>query len=168
MRIGNVFLTVLAASSVLLAACGGTDITPAPTTLATPASVSSNEPTLEPTVAPTAAPTTVSTVVPPVSPTPAATPVPSPTLVATEAEFFLQLIDPQGEEVITEERTIDVVGRTRVDAVVTVNDSLIEPDSDGLFMSNVDLEEGPNIIEVIASVASGEQEELILVVIYVP
>ena len=89
-------------------------------------------------------------------------------MVATEAEFFLQLIDPQGEEIITEEQTINVAGRTRVDAVVTVNDALAEPDSDGLFTSTVELEEGPNIIEIIASVTSGEQEELILVVISIP
>ncbi len=78
------------------------------------------------------------------------------------------MIDPQEEEIIIEEQTIDVVGRTRVDAVVTVNYTLTEPDSGGQFTSTVELEEGPNIIEVIASVASGEQEELILVVIYVP
>ncbi len=89
-------------------------------------------------------------------------------MFATEAAFFLQLIDPQGQEIITEEEIIHVAGRTRVDAVVTVNDTLTEPDSDGLFTSTVELEEGPNVIEVIASVASGEQEELILVVIYVP
>ena len=180
MRIEKVCLTVLAAGSILLAACGGADATPVPTT----ASASSGQPTLEATIAPTIAPTfappatdaptptsappptTAPTQVPTAAPT--VTPVPSPTLVATDTEFFLQLIEPQGEEIITEEPTISVAGRTRVDAVVTVNDTLTEPDIDGLFSSIVELEEGPNIIEVIASVASGEQEELILAVIYIP
>ncbi len=161
---------------MLLAACVGTESAPASTPIPTSASASSNPPTLEATLAPTAAPTAtlapaptaVPTAVPSGTAPPAATQTPSPTLIATESEFFLQLIEPEGEEVITEEQTIDVVGRTRVDAVVTVNDTLTEPDSDGLFMASVDLEEGPNVIEVIASVASGEQEELIQVVIYVP
>ena len=52
--------------------------------------------------------------------------------------------------------------------MVTVNDTLVEPDIDGAFSLNVDLEVGPNIIEVVTSVASGEQEGLVLVVIYLP
>ena len=55
-----------------------------------------------------------------------------------------------------------------MDAVVTVNDTLVEPNIDGRFSLNVDLEVGPNIIEVVASVASGDQEDLVLVVIYLP
>ena len=60
-----------------------------------------------------------------------------------------------------------MVGRTRVDAVVTVNDTVVEPDGDGRFEATVQLEEGPNIIEIVSSVASGEQLELVLVVIYI-
>jgi hypothetical protein len=61
-----------------------------------------------------------------------------------------------------------VVGRTRVDAVVTINDSLVEPDIDGEFSLDVPLYVGPNIIEVVASVASGEQMDLVIVAIYLP
>ena len=88
--------------------------------------------------------------------------------MATEAELFLQLLNPEELEVITEDSSIEIVGRTRVDAVVTINDTLVEPDSDGLFSSVVEVEEGPNIIEVIASIASGVQTDLVLVVIYIP
>ena len=97
-----------------------------------------------------------------------ATEVPSPTPLATEGDFFLQLVEPAEVEVNTSESTLTVVGRTRVDAVVTIDDSIVEPDVDGRFSLTVELEEGPNIIEVVASVASGEQEELVLVVIYLP
>lgn len=61
-----------------------------------------------------------------------------------------------------------MVGRTRVDAVVTINDTIVEPDIEGTFSSDVDLEVGPNIIEIVASVASGDQEDIVLVVIYLP
>ena len=99
---------------------------------------------------------------------PPATATPVPTLVATEGDLFLQLINPPETEVFTDTGTLAVVGRTRVDAVVTINDTIVEPDIDGDFSLDVPLEEGPNIIEVVASVASGEQMDLVLVAIYLP
>ena len=103
------------------------------------------------------------------SPTPASpTEVPTATPVATEGDLFLQLVSPAELEVFTDVGTLSVVGRTRVDAVVTINDSLVEPDIDGVFSLDVPLDVGPNIIEVVASVASGEQMDLVLVAIYLP
>ena len=99
---------------------------------------------------------------------PPATETPSPTPVATEGELFLQLVNPPETEVFTDSGTLTVVGRTRVDAVVTINDTIVEPDIDGEFSLDVRLEEGPNIIEVVASVASGEQLDLVIVAIYLP
>ncbi len=99
---------------------------------------------------------------------PPATETPAPTVVATEGDLFLQLISPPETEVFTDTGTLAVVGRTRVDAVVTINDTVVEPDIDGEFSLDVPLEEGPNIIEVVASVASGEQMDLVLVAIYLP
>ena len=93
---------------------------------------------------------------------------PSPTPVATEGELFLQLVEPTETEVFTDAGSLAVAGRTRVDAVVTINDSLVEPNIDGEFSLDVPLEEGPNIIEVVASVASGEQLDLVLVAIFLP
>ena len=99
---------------------------------------------------------------------PPATETTIPTLVATEGDLFLQLISPPETEVFTDTGTLAVVGRTRVDAVVTINDTIVEPDIDGEFSLDVSLEEGPDIIEVVASVASGEQMDLVLVAIYLP
>ena len=133
---------------------------PAPTAIVSPEATSTPVATPVPIPTATASPTEI-----PVS---KGTLEPSPTPVATEAELFLQLVNPEELEVITEESSIEVVGRTRVDAVVTINDTLVEPNSDGLFSLAVDVEEGPNIIEIIASIASGEQTDLVLVVIYIP
>ena len=80
----------------------------------------------------------------------------------------MQIVSPADSEVVVEEAFITIVGRTRVDALVSVNESFVEPDLEGRFESTVELEEGPNIIEVVASVATGEEENLVLVVIYIP
>ena len=52
--------------------------------------------------------------------------------------------------------------------MITVNDTVVEPDVDGRFESTVALEVGANIIEVVVSVVTGEQQDLVLVVIYAP
>ena len=88
--------------------------------------------------------------------------------MVTDEDLFIQLVEPADLETISDEATFTVVGRTRIDAIVTVNDTIVEPDIDGIFSSTVDLEEGPNIIEIVASVASGDQEDIVLVVIFLP
>ena len=137
------------------------------------------QPTLRP--VPTAVPApqataATATAVPPAAPmtTPAPSATPTPpvatlqaTAAATEGDLFLEMVAPLESEIFTSEPLIDIVGRTRVDAVVTINDTVVEPGPDGQFSMGLDLEEGPNIIEVVASVASGEQEDVVLVVVYV-
>jgi hypothetical protein len=106
---------------------------------------------------------------PPPTPTATATPTPTPLATAEYAEgFFLHIEEPSNVESIIAESPITIVGRTRVDAVVSVGDVFAEVDEDGRFRVPVQLEEGPNIIEVVASVESGEELVEILVVIYSP
>ncbi len=69
---------------------------------------------------------------------------------------------------VVSQPVITVVGRTRVDAVVTVNDNILEPNQEGRFRQEVQLDLGANIIEVVASLASGEQESLALTLVYLP
>lgn len=122
----------------------------------------------EPTGAPSTAVPVLTATPPPTAAQAPATEVPSPTPVATEGDLFLQLVEPAETEVFTDADSLTVVGRTRVDALVTIDDTMVEPNIDGEFSLDVPLEEGPNIIEVVASVASGEQMDLVLVVIYLP
>lgn len=144
-----------------LIACGGNDAAgatsepaDAPPTAVPATPTTAPIPIQAPTQAPTLAPTD--------------TPPAEPTRVATEGELFLQLVQPAETEVFTDSDTLLVSGRTRVDAVVTINDTIVEPNIDGEFSLDVPLEEGPNIIEVVVSVASGEQMDLVLVAIYLP
>jgi len=86
-------------------------------------------------------------------------------------ELFLEVTGPEDEsEVATS--TIAVSGTTIPDAVVSVwVDSVVEiaeVDEDGNFSVMVNLEEGPNIIEVIASDWEGNEESTTLIVFYIP
>ncbi len=54
------------------------------------------------------------------------------------------------------------------DATVSVNGKLVIPGLDGDFSADVILEEGPNLIEIIASILTGDQEGTILTIIYIP
>ncbi len=84
-------------------------------------------------------------------------------------EFFLQMISPGGDPAFVKSPVFDVTGKTRVDAAVSVNDDLLDVDEEGIFTSSVALEEGPNIIEVVASVNSGEPEKsMVLTIFYLP
>ncbi len=53
-------------------------------------------------------------------------------------------------------------------STVTVNGILVDVDADGAFTTTVILEEGPNLLEVIASDLTGEQRFAVLSVIYIP
>ncbi|MCI0440178.1 MAG: hypothetical protein L0177_13770 [Chloroflexi bacterium] len=84
-------------------------------------------------------------------------------------EFFLRMISPAGDPAFVKSPVFDVTGKTRVDAAVSINDDLLDVDQEGIFTSSVALEEGPNIIEVVASVNSGEPEKsMVLTIFYLP
>jgi len=179
-RISISFLLVALVGGLVALACDGTATTerleptqapaataePTPPATASPASAATA--TAEPSVEPTSEATPIPTIAPTLEPTATPVPVPTPVPADAEPELTLELLEPEELEVITEVSRIELVGLTRVDAVVTINDTVVEPDGDGFFSLGVDLEEGPNLIEIIASVASGEQKDLVLVVIYIP
>jgi len=139
------------------------------------AACSSPEPTATPTEAPTATaeqptatPVPTATATPEPEPTLTPTPFPTPTVSSIGTEFFLELLTPTELEIITTDATLVVSGRTRVDAVVTINDEVAIPDANGRFEATIALEVGANIIEVVASVASNEQDSIVITAVYLP
>ena len=172
LRAAGLALAVLGALTI--AACSGDEPTatsvpqPTDTPRPTPTATAAQTPTAEPrptataTAVPTATPTPAPTATP--TPTPASTPTPTP----APDEFVLHIVEPVAAETLTTNPTLLVSGRTRVDAVVTVNDTFVDPDIDGRFSTEIPLDEGPNIIEVVASIATGEELSTVLVVIYEP
>ena len=118
-------------------------------------------------------------IVVPTPPTPAtptqvpatATPEPTATPTATPdalGAFFLDMLDPAEGEAIVSVNTFEVVGRTSVDALVSVGDEFVDVAIDGTFTRTVTLDEGPNEVEVVASTAAGETDSIVLIIIYEP
>lgn len=132
----------LLALALIFAACTGA---------ATPASAPSN------------------TATPAVAHAPAASPTPIGIATAAPKEapatFFLEVVTPK-DEVVVQESSVQVRGRTVPDAVVSVDGQPVEVDSSGNFSATVTLENGPNSIEVIASDFRGNQQSIVLSLIY--
>lgn len=82
--------------------------------------------------------------------------------------LFLEMISPDTDELFVMQSSFEFSGRTTVDALLSVNDRVLEVDEQGRFALSMDLEEGPNVIEVVASNALGEQFDEVLLVIYEP
>jgi hypothetical protein len=79
----------------------------------------------------------------------------------------VQLLDPQdGATVNTAE--ISVKGQAPADTVVTVNDDILVVGSDGTFESQVSLDQGPNVIEIVASDTNGDEVSFEVTVTYQP
>ncbi len=130
---------------LLLAACSKPSPTPAATATATPGQL----------------PTVTS------SSTPVSTPAPSTTampVVVTPTAFFLDVTAPLDESVL-QGTSVQVVGKTVPDAIVSVNGQPVDVGADGGFFTTVALQEGPNSIEIIASGFSGNHASKILTVV---
>ena len=135
----------------------------------TAAGCSGGDPTATPTSAP---PLPTATAPPPTPTTAAAAPTPTPTAAAAltpgEGErLFIVILEPEDESVVSTE-TVAVRGTTTADAVVSVNGAVVEVDAQGSFEAIVTLEEGPNLIEVVASDLTGAGESRDIVVVYIP
>ena len=78
----------------------------------------------------------------------------------------LTVAEPQDETTVYAADLV-VKGQTEPDAVVSVNEVVVDVDAEGKFSTTVTLEEGPNPIEVMASDFEGNEGSVTLTVIYV-
>lgn len=92
---------------------------------------------------------------------------PETTSEISDSGLFLTVTQPANESIINTDR-VEVIGITAPGAVVSVNGNPTKVDEEGNFTMMVVLEEGPNLIEVIASDVQGNQESHPLALIYVP
>ena len=108
---------------------------------------------------PTRLPANGTTLTPMVAPTPttAVTETPSdPTLPPdTPAPLELELLAPQDGAGV-ETGALRVLGKTRVDAVVGINGVPVEVSSEGSFTQDISLDEGINLVEVVATDLTGQ------------
>ena len=80
-----------------------------------------------------------------------------------ETGFFLTVTQPADNSIINVDR-VKVGGRTIPGAVVSINEEITSADAQGIFAVTITLEEGPNIIEVIASNEEGNEARTSLIV----
>ncbi len=130
--------------------------TPVPTATSTPVPTATATP-LPP--SPTAVPTATPTPIPPSpTPVPTATPISTPTPVPTVGSGTFNLtLDFEGidDDKIIYSDTILLRGLTSADAIVSVNDVIVEVQSDGNFELTLVLVEGPNFVDIVASNLDG-------------
>ena len=81
--------------------------------------------------------------------------------------LFLTIESPASPELVVNNPTLSIVGLTRLDALLTVGEDIVEPGLDGQFAHTITLEPGHNLIEILASTSTGQQKSAILAVIYV-
>ncbi len=86
---------------------------------------------------------------------------------AASAPLKLQVTSPADQTTVNAPQLV-VTGVTAPGAVVSVNDALADVDAAGNFKANLTLDEGPNVIEVVASDIAGNQLNSTLLVIYEP
>ena len=96
--------------------------------------------------------------------TPLPTTSSSPT--TTSEPLLLTLETPTSLTVVVKEPSFTIRGKTRVDALLTIDNEAVEPDINGQFTHTISLDPGHNIVEIVASTSSGEQNGLVLAVIY--
>ena len=85
-----------------------------------------------------------------------------------QASLFLTLESPSSLEVVVDQAKLVISGETRLDALLTVGGDVVEPDINGEFTHEVTLNEGHNVIEILASTSACEQKDLSLAIIYKP
>ncbi len=101
--------------------------------------------------------------IPPLSPTQQVVPV----TPAPAESIYLEIIEPENESIITQS-PITISGTATLDATVSINGNIVDVGDEGAFSATMDLEEGPNVLEIVATDFSGNQVDRILTVIYIP
>lgn len=86
--------------------------------------------------------------------------------IPSTADPPLSVFYPYGDEV--SQPNIQVIGATRVDAIVGVNGIPVDVNPFGIFATAVSLQEGANLIEVVAVDLDGDVNYRMLVVFYIP
>ena len=133
----------------------------------TPSSKSTTVPST--TLAPAPTGQAATTAKPSPRPTPLAAPIstPTPAPASTAVPLTLELLSPQ-DGASSEIGAVRVLGNSRVDAVVGVNGVPVDVATDGRFQRDIPLEEGVNLIEVVATGLSGEAVYQPVAVFFIP
>jgi hypothetical protein len=93
-------------------------------------------------------------------------PAVQPSQPSPNQDLVLEIDEPDDESVF-KVSTISLSGTASPDAEITVNGISVNVEK-GNFTTMIELEEGPNSIEILASDAKGHKNSQVLTVIYIP
>ena len=148
----------------LLAACGGAGQTPAPILPVTNTAMAG--PSLSP-QAPPASPVSSPALGNPAVATPATTGTLIPATDISPVVLKIKILSPEDNSVISTAQ-VEVKGEALSNTVVTLNDQIVLADEAGFFSAIIPLEEGPNVIDIVASDENGNEDNVQLTVTYDP
>lgn len=89
----------------------------------------------------------------------------SRTVTSLALPFLLLVTEPENESIVSI-ASLPLSGRTGPNAIVSINGRSVPVDRFGYFSSSVQLEEGPNVIDVVATNDDGRTLSSVLAVIY--
>ena len=90
-----------------------------------------------------------------------------PPAPVVSGELYIQLLSPLDEAVLNTPE-VDVTGTAPAGTVISVNEEIVLVGGDGSFKVTLPLEEGPNLIEIVASDINGGEVTQLLTVMYEP
>jgi len=83
----------------------------------------------------------------------------------TNGNLWLRLFTPKDGEIVNQ-NVINVSGQAPVETVISLGGDIILVADEGSFSIPVILDEGPNVIELVASNVDGDTIELVLTIVY--
>ena len=83
----------------------------------------------------------------------------------TSGDLWLRLTSPKDGEIVTRD-VIDVNGQAPEGTVISLNEEILVVAGDEQFTIPIKLDEGPNVIELVASDLNGDEIALVLTVVY--
>lgn len=89
----------------------------------------------------------------------------SRTVTSLALPFLLLVTEPENESIVSESM-LRMAGRTGPNAIVSINGRSVPVDRFGYFSGSVALDEGPNVIDVVATNDDGRTLSTVLAVIY--
>ncbi len=102
----------------------------------------------------------------PATPTPAPVVSGTPNPAAVGLPVFLDIAGVENESVV-EAENVTLVGATTPDALVSINGQSVPVELDGSFSLELQLEPGPNFIDIVSSNLKGEETRRVISVVSV-
>ena len=90
-----------------------------------------------------------------------------PAAPVISGEMWLQVTSPLDGAVL-DAPEVDVIGMAPANSVVSIDDDILLMGDDGKFKATIPLDEGPNLIEIVASDMDGNEVSQMLAVVYEP